>query len=91
MTYEYTIEFFALEPRVPTDEASDTGRSMVYACGETGECAVRDLREEQMDLLQDFLNEMGHKGWELVQVLFNRHGAVSFWKKAIESFDNGKT
>jgi len=28
------------------------------------------------------MNEMGSEGWELVQVLFNRNGAVSFWKRA---------
>ena len=83
MKYEYTIEFFALE-RIPSaGEASDEARNVVYACGAEGECAVRDIQEEQMELLKGFMNEMGSKGWELVQVLFNRNGAVSFWKRAI--------
>ena len=91
MTYEYTIEFLALERIPTTGETSDEARNMVYACGETGECAVRDFQEEQMELLRGFMNEMGDKGWELVQVLFNRNGAVSFWKRAIPELENGNT
>jgi hypothetical protein len=34
---------------------------------------------------------MGSKGWELVQVLFNRNGAVSFWKRAIADLENRNT
>ena len=91
MTYEYTIEFFSMERTAPAGEASEETRNVVYACGEEGECAVRDIREEQMELLQGFLNEMGSKGWELVQVLFNRNGAVSFWKRAIVELGNQVT
>jgi hypothetical protein len=82
MTYEYTIEFFSLERMPPEGDMSAEERETVYECGETGECTVRDFREEQMGHLQGFFNEMGSKGWELVQVLFNRNGAVSFWKRA---------
>ncbi len=88
MTYEYTIEFFSLERIAPAEEAAEETRNVVYACGAEGECAIRDLREEQMDLLEGFMNEMGSKGWELVQVLFNRNGAVSFWKRAITDLEN---
>jgi hypothetical protein len=83
MTYEYTIEFFAMEPTSAARDASEESSGKVYECGQEGECTVKDLREEQMDLLQDFMNEMGSKGWELVQVLFNPNGAVSFWKRQI--------
>jgi hypothetical protein len=83
MTYEYTIEFFSLERTNGGVEIPEEERDRVYACGKEGECTVRDIREEQMDLLQEFMNEMGSKGWELVQVLFDRNGAVSFWKRAI--------
>ncbi len=83
MTYEYTIEFFSLERSGAASEVPEEERNRVYACGKEGECTVRDLREEQMDLLQGFLNEMGSKGWELVQVLFDRNGVVSFWKRAV--------
>ncbi len=88
MTYEYTIEFFSMERTSPAGEVSEEARNVVYACGAEGECAVRDPREEQMELLQGFMNEMGSKGWELVQVLFNRNGAVSFWKRAIVELGN---
>ncbi len=83
MTYEYTIEFFSMERSETAKDIPDEERNKVYACGAEGECTVRDIREEQMDLLGDFLNEMGSKGWELVQVLFDRNGAVSFWKRAV--------
>ncbi|HVN23773.1 MAG TPA: hypothetical protein VMT71_07365 [Syntrophorhabdales bacterium] len=83
MTYEYSIEFFSMERANVAESISEEEGSKVYSCGSEGECTVKDLLEEQMDLLQDFLNEMGSKGWELVQVLFNRNGAVSFWKRAI--------
>jgi hypothetical protein len=83
MTYEYTIEFFSLEQMPPTGEVSGEAGNTVYACGETGECAIRDLRGEQLGYLQSSMNEMGNKGWELVQVLLNPKGAVSFWKRAI--------
>jgi hypothetical protein len=88
MTYEYTIEFFSLERTSPEGAGPEETRNMVYACGEEGECAIKDLREEQTDLLVGFMNEMGSKGWELVQVLFNRNGAVSFWKRAIVDLGN---
>ncbi len=83
MTYEYTIEFFSMERASTAGETPEGAGSKVYECGQEGECTVKDLREEQMDLLQDFMNEMGSKGWELVQVLFNPNGAVSFWKRQI--------
>jgi hypothetical protein len=91
MTYEYTIEFFPLERIAPAEEMPEETRNVVYACGAEGECAIRDLREEQMDLLKGFMNEMGSKGWELVQVLFNRNGAVSFWKRAIVELGDQNT
>ena len=83
MTYEYTIEFVSLEQIPPAGEVSGEAGNKVYVCDEAGECAIRDFQEEQMGYLQSSMNEMGSKGWELVQVLFNRKGAVSFWKRAI--------
>ncbi len=80
MKYEYLIEFFSLEWR--SGEVSDKPGGTIYACGEAGECTIRDLRKEQVTELQDFMNDMGSKGWELVQILFNRNGAVTFWKKS---------
>ena len=91
MTYEYTIEFLSLERSSPEGEVPGEASNTVYACGEEGECAIKDLREEQMDLLEGFMNEMGSKGWELVQVQFNRNGAVSFWKRAIVELGNQNT
>jgi hypothetical protein len=83
MTYEYTIEFFSLQEAGGRSETSDTP-NLVYACGEAGECTIRDLRVEQVEHLQKFLNEMGKERWELVQIFFYRIGAVSFWKRSIE-------
>ena len=83
MTYEYTIEFLALPQLSEGGEPSAAPPNLVYACGETGECQVRDLRAEQIELLRDFLNEMGGKRWELVQIFFHRTGVVTFWKRAV--------
>ncbi len=83
MTYEYTIEFFSMERTAPAAEEPEKAGNVVYACGAEGECAVKDIREEQMKLLEDFLNDMGSKGWELVQVLLSPKGAVSFWKRPV--------
>ena len=91
MTYEYTIEFLALERIPSTEEAADESRDVVYACGIEGECTIRDFREEQLGNLQSFMNDMGSKGWELVQVLFNRNGAVSFWKRTIRDLEDRTT
>ncbi len=84
MTYEYTIEFVPLEEGALLDEAHE-GKDRVYACAQSGECTIRDLRAEQIEYLQRFLNEMGQEGWELVQIFFYRIGAISFWKRSGEA------
>lgn len=84
MTYEYKIEFLPLPQRSQEDGPNASPSNLVYACGETGECQVRDMRMEQVERVQDFLNEMGGKGWELVQIFFHRTGAVTFWKRATD-------
>ena len=89
MKYKYTIEFFALKPT--EGDAEDEAPKRLYECGETGECTIRDVRRDQMEYLQGFMNEMGSEGWELVQVLFNRNGAVSFWKRAVTDEGNKET
>ena len=83
MTYEYRIEFLPLAQPSQESGSSAPPPNLVYACGETGECQVRDGRMEQIEHVQDFLNEMGGTGWELVQIFFHRTGAVTFWKRAI--------
>jgi hypothetical protein len=83
MTYEYNIEFFSMKLTTLTTEVSPEAHGTVYACGEEGECAIRDVREEQIQNLQVFLNDKGREGWELVQILFNRKGAVTFWKRPV--------
>lgn len=83
MKYEYNIEFFSLELTSLTNDIHPEARATVYACGEAGECTIRDFREEQIQYLQAFMNDQGSNGWELVQILFNRKGAVTFWKRAV--------
>ena len=91
MTYEYSIEFLPLPQLSQESESSPPPSNLVYACGETGECQVRDMRMEQIERVQDFLNEMGEKGWELVQIFFHRTGAVTFWKRAIDGSADGNS
>jgi len=91
MRYEYRIEFLPL-PQLPHESAAGTPPpNLVYACGESGECQVRDMRMEQIEHVRDFLNEMGADRWELVQIFFHRTGAVTFWKRAIPDDDDRKS
>jgi hypothetical protein len=91
MTYEYRIEFLPVPQLSQESEASPAPPNLVYACGETGECQVRDMRMEQIEHVRDFLNEMGADRWELVQIFFHRTGAVTFWKRAIPDDDDRKS
>lgn len=89
MNFEYRIEFLPLPQLSQEGEASAPPTNLVYSCGETGECQVRDMRMEQIERVQDFLNEMGGKGWELVQIFFHRSGAVTFWKRTMPADHTG--
>jgi hypothetical protein len=83
MVYEYKIELVPMPPLSQGSEAGAADTNLVYACGEQGECEVRDMRMEQIEYVQDFLNEMGRARWELVQISMNKAGAVTFWKRAV--------
>ncbi len=83
MTYEYRIELVPIPQLSKGDEAGAVDTNLVYACGAEGECEVRDLRMEQIEYVQDFLNEMGRDQWELVQIFMNKGGAVTFWKRVV--------
>jgi len=71
--FEYKITFHT------TEEFSQ----LVYLCTDQGECSFQDLPSDQIDAFQQMINQRGSEGWELIQVLFRKDGAVVFWKKLI--------
>ncbi len=58
---------------------------LVYFCSPEGECHLEKVANNQIDVLQNILNEMGSEGWELVQLAFGKGGIVGFWKRKLES------
>jgi hypothetical protein len=82
MEFKYRVEAF------PFEEASTPGGEpapgVVYACDVNGECSVRDLHSEHRKELQEFLNDMGREGWELIQIFPQRAGVVTFWKRVVD-------
>ena len=61
---------------------------LVYFCTRTGECEYERLPGDQMSTLEALLNDMGSRGWELVQTFFGENGIVAFWKREIQRADN---
>lgn len=54
---------------------------VAYYCTEKGECSIGDLPDNQVKALGGVLRARGDEGWELVQMIFGRDGAVAFWKR----------
>ncbi|MBW1779529.1 MAG: DUF4177 domain-containing protein [Deltaproteobacteria bacterium] len=71
MTFEYDITRFPAE----------AFERLAIFCSEKGECALDDVPMDQTRLLEDFLNEKGAEGWELVQLFFHTSGVVAIWKR----------
>ena len=69
--YEYRIT------RHPASEFVD----LVYFCSPEGECHLEKVPNNETEVLQDILNEMGSEGWELVQLVFGKGGIIAFWKR----------
>jgi len=66
-----------------TKHPADTFKELVYFCTATGECSLELVPQGQTQKLENFFNERGQLGWELVQVTFGRDGLLAFWKRVL--------
>lgn len=73
MTFEYEI----------TKHPADDLGHLVYYCTDQGDCSLKDLQPDRLDVLKDALNDRGSQGWELVQLVFGKDGVVAFWKRGV--------
>jgi len=58
---------------------------LVYFCSPEGECHLEKVPNDQTQVLEDILNDMGADGWELVQLAFGKGGIIAFWKRQSEN------
>ena len=73
MAFEYDI----------TKHPADDFEHLVYYCTDKGECDLKDLQSDSLDVLKVALNDRGSQGWELVQLIFGKDGVVAFWKRSL--------
>jgi hypothetical protein len=66
-----------------TKHSAEEFDQVVYFCTDQGDCGIRELPPDQLVVLGDLMNERGAQGWELIQVLFGKDGAVIFWKRSL--------
>jgi len=83
MAYEYTVKIFSMDDLKKKGIVVDPKNNIIYACRTDGACEVHNVTMEQINNLSLLLNDMGHEGWELVQLVFHHSGIVSFWKRLI--------
>ena len=72
-TYQYQVSI----------EDGSRFKDMVYFCTNTGECKAEQLPADSKSRFQEWLNQKGEEGWELVQVYFSSEGLVAIWKKEL--------
>ncbi|GBE31174.1 MAG TPA: hypothetical protein ENH07_08935 [Nitrospirae bacterium] len=63
---------------------AETFEQVNFFCSVEGECSLKELPGDQVNMLMNLLNEQGRQGWELVQIFFGRDGVLAFWKRRIE-------
>ena len=73
MKFEYEI----------TKHPTETFKSLVYFCTESGQCNIEEVGGNEMKILTDILNERGKEGWEFVQAIFGKDGVLIFWRRKI--------
>ncbi len=54
---------------------------LVYFCSPEGECHLEKVPNNQAEVLEGILSDMGAQGWELIQLAFGRGGIIGFWKR----------
>jgi len=55
----------------------------IIECDEAGSCLVHDVTESEMHRLNEFFNEQGAEGWELVQCSYHGKEVLCLWKKEV--------
>lgn len=60
-------------------------QKLAYFCTAGGECRLDELPSDQTGSLKEILDEMGSRGWELIQLSFGNDGMVAFWKREIRT------
>jgi len=73
-----------------TQHSADTFDKVIYFCTETGQCSLDEISKDETRVLTDILNNRGRGGWELVQVSFGKDGLLAFWKREVESGEEGE-
>jgi hypothetical protein len=66
-----------------TKHSADEFSQLVYFCTDEGECSIRNLPTDQLNVFSEIINKRGSQGWELVQVFFGKDGVVIFWKRGV--------
>lgn len=51
-----------------TMHPAESFKQLVYFCSDTGECALPQVPNNQVEMLENLLNKQGGDGWELVQI-----------------------
>ena len=72
--YAYTIKKHSFEEF----------KELVFFCSEKGECSVDHVPQQQIEKLTTILNDMGSRGYELVQLLYGKDGLMTIWQKPAE-------
>jgi hypothetical protein len=71
MKFEYEI----------TKHPTETFKSLVYFCTESGHCDIEEVGGDEIKILTDILNDRGAIGWEFVQAVFAKDGVLIFWRR----------
>lgn len=53
----------------------------IIECNAAGSCLVHDITEMEMQRLNEFFNEQGAEGWELIQCTYHDKELFCLWKK----------
>jgi len=68
-----------------TRYSAETFGRMIYFCNQQGDCGIQSVPDDEPQALVDIMNQRGLEGWELVQLLFGRDGAMACWKRKLRA------
>ncbi len=54
---------------------------LVYFCTSEGDCALKNVPQDQINILKGMLNEKGAQGWEIVNLFPGKDGLMVLWKR----------
>lgn len=73
--FEYAITLYPVE----------MFREFAFFCSAEGSCELREIPDDQVKRLNEALNDMGDRGWELVELVSRPSGLVAIWKRERDS------